>query len=51
MKAIAYVIKDSGRFNYIESVTQHYDFYGAVCVPTIEKPSPCHQFICLLDEI
>ena len=57
------VIKDSARSNYIESATQqwrksappilstsHCKFYGAVCAPTLEKPSPWHLFTRLLNK-
>ena len=56
------VINDSARSNYIESVTQQWrksappilsnsqcEFNGAVCAPTLEKPSPWHLFTHLLN--
>ena len=62
-KSYRLVIKDSARSNDIESVTQqwrksappilstsHCEFNGAVHAPTLEKPSPWHQFTRLLNK-
>ena len=63
LKLYCLVIKDSGRSNDIESVTQqwrksappilstsHCEFNGTVHAPTLEKPSPWRLFTRLLNK-
>ena len=63
LKLYRLVIKDSAHSNNIESVSQqwresappilstsHCEFNGAVRAPTLEKPSPWHQFTRLLNK-
>ena len=57
------VIKDSARSNHIELAAQQWrksappilsisqcKFNGAICAPTLEKPSPWHLFTRLLNK-